>query len=96
MKLRWTRPALRDLQQIGDYLAAEAGNAVAARLMDLVMDKTETLTRFPHAGRAGRVPGTRELVIDGTPWIVPYRVLGGEVQVLAVFHGARRWPPGFD
>ncbi len=46
-------------------------------------------------GRAGRVPGTRELVISGTPYIVPYRVRGGAVEVLRVFHAARRWPTEF-
>lgn len=43
-------------------------------------------------GRPGRVPGTRELVIANTPFLVPYRVKGDTVIVLRVFHGARRWP----
>jgi toxin ParE1/3/4 len=54
------------------------------------------LTKHPHIGRAGRVPETRELVVAKTPYIVPYRVRGDEVEILAVFHGARRWPDGFS
>jgi toxin ParE1/3/4 len=46
-------------------------------------------------GRPGRVPGTRELVIPGTRFIVPYRLQGNTIQVLRVFHGARRWPERF-
>jgi toxin ParE1/3/4 len=45
-----------------------------------------------HRGRPGRWPGTRELIIPGTPYIVPYRVKGPVVEILRVFHGARRWP----
>jgi toxin ParE1/3/4 len=46
----------------------------------------------PEMGRPGRVPGTRELVIPSTPFIVPYRLDGNTIQILRVFHGARRWP----
>jgi toxin ParE1/3/4 len=41
------------------------------------------------------VTGTRELVVTGTPYIVPYRVQDGEIQILRVYHGARRWPERF-
>jgi plasmid stabilization system protein ParE len=43
-------------------------------------------------GRAGRVTGTRELVVAGTPYIVPYRVRVEAVEILRVFHAARKWP----
>jgi toxin ParE1/3/4 len=46
-------------------------------------------------GRPGRVTGTRELVVDGTPYILPYRVRNRVVQILRVLHGARRWPQRF-
>ena len=40
--------------------------------------------------------GTRELIVAGTPYVIPYRVVGDDVEVLAVFHGARRWPGAFE
>jgi len=46
-------------------------------------------------GRPGRVDGTREFVVAGTPYIIPYRVRGETVELLAVMHGARRWPDTF-
>jgi toxin ParE1/3/4 len=46
-------------------------------------------------GRPGRVPGTRELVIAHMPYIVPYRVRGEAIQILRVYHSARRWPDSF-
>ncbi len=53
------------------------------------------LQENPAMGRAGRVAGTRELVVDGTPYIVPYRVRGDAVEILRMFHARRKWPKGF-
>jgi plasmid stabilization system protein ParE len=44
----------------------------------------------------GRIPDTRELVVVDTPFIVPYRVRDGDVEILAVFHSARQWAEKFD
>jgi len=49
----------------------------------------------PNLGRAGRVAGTRELIVADTPFIVPYRVHEGSLEILAVFHGSRKWPEEF-
>jgi len=43
-------------------------------------------------GRVGRVKGTRELVLADIPYIIPYRVVGGEIEILTVMHAAQRWP----
>lgn len=92
MILRYTRLALADLDRAREYIALDdprAAEAVAARIRDAV----EGLRLFPERGRAGRVPGTRELVVPRTPFVVPYRIVGSEIQVLAVLHGKRSWPP---
>jgi toxin ParE1/3/4 len=95
MKVRWTAPALRDLEAIGDYIARD-NPAAADRIVTRILDQAELLAAHPHAGRAGRVPETREMVVSDTPFILPYSVKGGVVEVLAVFHGSRRWPESFD
>lgn len=95
MRLRWTTPALRDLETIGDYIGRDSP-AAAAKTVTRIFDQVDALKAHPHMGRAGRAPGTRELVIAETPFIVVYRVRADDVEALAVFHGARKWPEGFE
>jgi len=50
---------------------------------------------MPRMGRIGRIAGTRELVLSGTPYVVIYdlRNMDEQIYILRVLHGARRWPP---
>jgi addiction module RelE/StbE family toxin len=91
LRTRWTRPALADLEAIGDFVARDNPNA-AGRIVSRIVEAVETLRDHSHLGRPGRIAGTRELVIADTPYLVPYRVVDDDVQILAVIHGARRWP----
>ncbi len=50
------------------------------------------LSENPKLGAPGRVPGTRELVIPKTPYIVPYRVHGSKIEIARVYHASRCWP----
>ena len=79
----------------GKLLRGKHAQAVAARVVTKVFDQVDNLATFPHIGRAGRVPNTRELVVVETPYIVPYRVRDNEIEILAVFHSARQWPENF-
>jgi toxin ParE1/3/4 len=91
MQVRWLRKAIQNLDAEADYIAEE--NVVAAAEMFVyVKAKVDTLGDFPATGRPGRVPKTRELVIDRYPHVVPYRVVGDEVQVLRVFPARRKLP----
>jgi toxin ParE1/3/4 len=91
MQVRWLRKAIRNLDAETDYIAEE--NAIsAAEMFVYVKAKADALGDFPATGRPGRVPNTRELVIDRYPFVLPYRVVGDEVQVLRVFHTRRKLP----
>lgn len=94
MKIEWTKSALANLQAIAEYLAQEDEQA-ARRMTDRIREAVSLLGRHPGLGRPGRVPGTRELVVTRTPYIVPYRVRNEVVEVLRVFHSARKWPRAF-
>lgn len=91
MRVRWLRKAIQNLNAEAEYIAKE-NQAAAAEMFEYVKAKVESLGDFPASGRPGRVPGTRELVIDRYPYLVPYRVEGDELHVLRVFH-TRRKPP---
>jgi addiction module RelE/StbE family toxin len=91
MRVRWLRQALQNLDNIATYIA-EDDPAAADDLVAEIEDVVGLLARHALLGKPGRVPGTRELVIAGTPFIVAYRVVPEEVQILRVLHGAQRWP----
>lgn len=95
MRIRWTRTALADLEAIGDFIARD-NPAAAQRIVVGLVASIDKLRDHPNLGRPARLSGTRELVVAGTPYIAPYRVRGDEIEVLAVFHGARRWPGAFE
>jgi len=67
-----------------DYIAQENLTA-AAEMFVYIKAKVDALSEFPSSGRPGRVPGTRDLIIDQYPFVVPYRVVGDELHVLRVF-----------
>jgi plasmid stabilization system protein ParE len=91
MRVKWLRTALRNLDQEASFIAVD--DSVAARLVvERVLEAVGQLAEQPGLGRPGRVHGTRELVVSKTRYIVPYRVRGDIVQILRVFHTARRLP----
>ncbi|MDM8523030.1 type II toxin-antitoxin system RelE/ParE family toxin [Desulfococcaceae bacterium HSG8] len=80
-----------DLNQSAEYIAQHNMNA-ARKLASRIWNAVQMLAHHPEMGRPGRISGTRELVVSGTSYIVPYRIRGDEIQILRVLHGARKWP----
>jgi len=96
MTVDWSPEAIDDLAALRAYIS-EDDPAAAQRLALRTIDAVESLlSDNPEMGRPGRVPGTRELVVSGTPFVVPYRVRGGTLQILRIYHAARRWPERFS
>ncbi len=91
MNLYWSPSAIEDLKHLRAYIARDNPRA-AAEIAKTVLEAVERLRRFPSMGRPGRVPDTRELVIPGTPLVIPYTVSERGVEIIAVLHGARMWP----
>lgn len=94
MQGKWLRSALHKLEHEAAYIAQDNPQAAAA-LVTEADESTRLLGRHPDMGRAGRLPGTRELVLPHFPYILPYRVKEQRVEILRMFHTARKWPPGF-
>ena len=91
MRVRWLRNALRNLDEEAAHIATD--DPVSARLVvQRILEAVATLADQPALGRPGRVPGTRELVVPKTRYLVPYRVRGDAIEILRVFHTSRRLP----
>jgi toxin ParE1/3/4 len=94
MKIIWTAQALQDLLLVREHIEND-NKVAAARIANRLRVAAKRLATHPEMGRPGRVGSTRELVIPGTPYLLPYRVREGKVEILAVIHGAQEWPEQF-
>jgi toxin ParE1/3/4 len=96
MNILWSPEAIEDLTSLRAYIAEDDPTAARRVVVLHIMHSIEQLLPDnPQMGRPGRVPGTRELLIPNTPFIVPYRLQRNVIQILRVYHGARRWPESF-
>ena len=93
--IQWTEQATRQLDQAHDYIALSNSEGVADRITMQIVTGIQQLDAFPMSGRSGRVPGTRELVISNTPFIAAYAIDHARIVILALYHGAQRWPEVF-
>lgn len=91
MRLEWSVLASLDRDEIFDHIGANSPRA-AASIDDRIGERVKSLAEFPELGRPGRNPGTRELVVNRTPYIVVYRLMADAVLILRILHGARQWP----
>lgn len=91
MRVKWLRKALLNLDNEASYIAPD-NPKVAAEFVIHLRDSALILGDQPNLGRPGRILGTRELVVAKFPYILPYRVRNETVEILRVFHTARKWP----
>lgn len=92
MRIVWTRPALADVLEIKQYIAADS-----ARYANIVVERfftaVERLDAYPLSGRM--VPelsaATVREVIE-PPYRIVYRVRADALEIIAVVHSARRFP----
>lgn len=91
MKVVWTPRALRHLVYLRRYIEQDSEQN-AAVVASRILHAADLLQAHPEIGRPGRIIGTRELVVPGTPYIIPYRVRRERLELIAVFHGRHQWP----
>jgi toxin ParE1/3/4 len=83
--IEWTEQAIRQLDLAHDYIALSNNAEVATPITLQIVSSVQQLAAFPMSGRAGRVPGTRELVISSTPFIAAYTIEKARIVILAVY-----------
>ncbi|MCB1155405.1 type II toxin-antitoxin system RelE/ParE family toxin [bacterium] len=96
MRIRYTRLALSHLRELKATSMQRFGVEPTLATLQKIDSAIRDLVNFPERGRPGRITGTRELVITGTPFLVAYRLHQQEIHVLAILHGARKWPSGLQ
>jgi toxin ParE1/3/4 len=95
MRIVWTRRANRHLRDAYEYWTHEESVDAAEKMLDRIFAAVELLPNHSEMGREGRVPGTRELVLGPTPFLIAYRVRRQKIEIVALLHGARKWPANF-
>lgn len=89
MKLRFTSPAARQLDEILDHIASNNTDAVGTiqrRLRDVIA----MLLQYPEAGALTSRPGMRRMVVTPYPYVIYYRAGTGDLVIHGVRHTARR------
>jgi toxin ParE1/3/4 len=94
MRVIWLPEATEDLAAVRWYIKQYDPQA-AAQVAERIRAAVARLGKVPEIGRPGRVTGTRELLVPRTPYILPYRVIGERLEIIAVFHSSRKWPEEF-
>ncbi|HLG17569.1 MAG TPA: type II toxin-antitoxin system RelE/ParE family toxin [Blastocatellia bacterium] len=92
MKVVWSDRALKTLAAIHARISADSEQQ-AHRVIDRILMRGDQLALFPLSGRVVQRfnrPNIREIV--ESPYRIVYRVKKEEVEVIEVFHGARRPP----
>jgi toxin ParE1/3/4 len=92
VKIEWLPEAEQNLVSQISYIAERHPQA-AIEIGDAIIAAVARLEAYPESAPPGRVRGTRELTINGTPYVVVYRIERSAVVILRLLHGAQRWPP---
>ncbi len=93
VRLAFTRLAKRDLDELIIYIGEDDPRA-AVEVASRILARIDLLQEQPEIGRRGRRPGTRELVVESTRYVVAYRIdpARTQVQILRILHTSRIWP----
>ena len=91
MKVVWSRRAIQHLVYLREYIEKESEQN-AALVAKRILKAVDLLENHPEIGRAGRVVGTRELVVPETSYIIPYRIRRDRLELIAVLRGRQKWP----
>ncbi len=89
LPIYWRESALEELAAIATFIALR-NEAAAISLTEQIEMAIAAAAANPYLYRAGRIPGTRELVAHPN-YIVVYRVTD-RVEVLNVLHARQRYP----
>jgi plasmid stabilization system protein ParE len=89
MRLRYTLPALADLETILDYIASRSPQG-AARVHARIETVVNLLPSHPSIGFQTDDPTIRRINASPYPYLIFYEIAGDDIIIIhAVRHGAR-------
>jgi toxin ParE1/3/4 len=91
VRITWARDAHQDVKAAADYVGKRDPGA-ARRLAKRLTGAAPTIASHPGIGRPGRIDGTREFFVSGTPYIVVFRPAHDRLEIVRVLHTSRLWP----
>lgn len=88
-QFRLTKPAVKDIEQIADYIAQQSGLAKAEQFLGKLDDKFAKIAQFPKLGRQRNeiLPNIRSLGLEN--YLILYIPIGQNVDILRVVSGYR-------
>ena len=85
MRIRWTPPAVADMQSISDYLQ-EHHPQYRQPTMRKLYEGIRDLKSAPYRGRFGLVEGTRELLFMPMPYVAVYSIREASIEIWRIYH----------
>jgi toxin ParE1/3/4 len=94
MKVRFTRPAQRDLAQIHAYISQDSPD-IASRFVARLIERSRKVADSPFEGRETDEPNTRVIVAPRLRYLIFYAIAADEIHITHIRHTSRRRPPGW-
>ena len=91
MRIRWTREAVKDLDEAVGYIAVEDRDT-AKNIAIAIKAAAKSLAKLPNRGRPGFVEGTRDILVPNLPYFFVFLVQNEHVEILRLMHFSRKWP----
>ncbi len=85
-RLDYAARARRDIEAIEAYYLEEAGETVADRAVDAILNEAEKIAALDLKFRPGIRTGTRECVMTRFPYTLVYVSRAREVKIVRVLH----------
>jgi plasmid stabilization system protein ParE len=92
MRIRWTKPAARDLTNVCDYTQEHNGSEAARKLALRVHEAIGSLPKFPHLGRSAVNRGPASLSFLEYPSLPCTASAKTLLEIARILHGAQKWP----
>ncbi len=91
MKIVWLPWAIQDLSNIRDYIAEENPSA-AKKVANIILKTVQLLSKQPYLGQATDIEDVYEKQVVDLPYLIPYRIINNQLQILRVFHESQQKP----